>query len=345
MSETLQKKRIEWVDVLRGMAIIGVLLCHYGTALGTFFLRFCVALFFFVSGMMSLSANRFSATEYIKRQSVRLLMPYAVFAVINTVFYFIFNRHIGIGGMADILVTFALGKRNTLVCAPMWFLPCLFIVCAVYRLIREFLKNDTAVLALCFVISAVAKMFFEEPVMVWSANHAFKYLIYYAIGAAVFPYIKNISIKQIFADKLWKKVAFAVFVVIALWYSYRLYTNNLLIVPTSLAAACLMVFVNAIIMIMLCIAIALLLHWFKPLAIIGQNTMGFCLGESISRALLNTAMAVTGFGFAPDSVLKVIVYNFLAMAVSFVVIIIPLNHLCPQLLGKTKKVRKETVTQ
>ena len=73
--------------------------------------------------------------------------------------------------------------------------------------------------------------------------------------------------------------------------------------------------------------------------------MGFCLGESISRALLNTAMAVTGFGFTPDSVLKVIVYNFLAMAVSFVVIIIPLNHLYPQLLGKAKKVKKETVTQ
>jgi hypothetical protein len=106
-----------------------------------------------------------------------------------------------------------------------------------------------------------------------------------------------------------------------------------------------MVFINAIIMIVLCIAIALLLYWFKPLAIIGQNTMGFCLGESISRALLNTAMVVTGFGFAPDSVLKVIVYNLIAMAVSFAVIIIPLNHLCPQLLGKAKKTKKETVMQ
>ena len=345
MDKTLQKKRIEWVDVLRGMAIICVLLCHYDNPFASFAPKFCVALFFFVSGMMSLSSKKLTATEYIKKQAVRLLIPYAVFSVINAVFYYIFNRQIGVKGIVDIILTFIIGKRNTLVCASMWFLPCLFIVCVLYKLIADLLKKNIAIVPACFVISAVAKLFFEEPIMVWSFNHGFKYLIYYAIGAAVFPAVKNIDLAHIFSGKMWQKIAFVIFVVFGLWYAYRMFTNNLLIVPTNLVTACLMVFVNAMVMICLCFALALLLFWFKPLAVIGQNTMGFCLGESISRALVNTAMAVTGIGFAADTQLKVIVFNFLAMAVSYIVIITPLNLLCPQFLGKNKKVKKEKVTQ
>ena len=345
MSKPLQKNRIEWVDVLRGIAIICVMLSHYDIPFAYFAHKFCVALFFFVSGMMSGSSKKLSVVQYTKNQAAKILLPYAIFSFVNAGFYYIFNRGIGIKGIVDIIITFAAGRRNTLACAPMWFLPCLFVVCIIYRLLAQFAKKDLVLVPLCLAVSAVAKMFFEEPIMVWSFNHALKYLVYYAIGAAVFPYLKKVDIKQIAKGALWQKAVFLFVVVFGLWYGYRLYSGKLIIVPANLVTACIMVFVNAMIMVVLCIAISMLLYMIKPLALLGRDTMGFCLGESISRALLNTAMALTGIGFAANTQPKVIVYNFLAMAISYVVIITPLNLFCPQLLGKAKKVKKEKVNQ
>ena len=341
MTNTLVKKRIEWIDVLRGIAIICVMLSHYDIPFAYFAHKFCVALFFFVSGMLSGSAKRFTTIEYIKIQAHRLLLPYAAFSVINAVFYYIFNRSIGIKGIWDILITFALGKRNTLACAPMWFLPCLFITAILYKIISGLLKKDIAVIFFCLAVSAVAKIFFEEPIMVWSFNHALKYLIYYAIGSVLFAVLKKIDAEYLSVLNPWQKCAFVAFIAVGLWYASKLYSNNLLVNPGTLITACIMVFVNAVSVSALCIAVAVLMSRFKPLAVIGRNTLGFCLGESISRALLNTAMAVTGIGFAANTQLKVIVYNFLAMAISYMIIIVPLNTFCPQLLGKPSKRKTE----
>lgn len=345
MTAVLDKKRIEWVDVLRGIAIIFVLLAHYdGSVLGAtyaFAHKFCVALFFFISGMMTSYSADTDFAQYAKKQALRLLVPYTFFALTNTAFYFLFNRHIGIGGMADMLVTYIIGKRNTLATAPMWFLPCLFVVCLLYRVISNILKEHRFIVPVCFIVSAVAKLFFEEPIMLWSINHGFKYLIYYAIGAAAFPQLKNISFSTFKSLPPYKKIILTAAAAIDIWYVYMLYTKGSFIPTYSLASACAMVFVNAMAIICFMTLTAVCISWFKPLGAIGRETLGFCCSESISRALLNTAMAVTGIGFATDSPFKIIAYNFIAMAISYVVIITPLNLLCPVLLGKKAKHKKE----
>ena len=343
MTTVFDKKRIEWVDVLRGIAIIFVLLAHYDPAstgrLYPFAHKFCVALFFFISGMMSLSADKISFAEYAKKQAARILLPYAFFSVVNTLFYYVFNRSIGINGIISMLVTYAIGKRNTLAVAPMWFLPCLFIVCLLYKLIKKLVNNGKALLTVCFILSAAAKMFFEEPVLAWSINHGIKYLIYYAIGAVVFPVLKNADISSFCKCSVWKKAVALLCLAADTWYVWQIYCGRNVIPTSGLAAACAVVFVNAMAVIVFMTALSMLISFFTPLAVIGRETLGFCCAESISRALLNTFMAVTGIGFAANTPLKVVVFNFIAMAISYFVVIIPLSLLCPALLGKKRKTR------
>jgi len=343
MTTVPDKKRIEWVDVLRGIAIIFVLLAHYDPAstgrLYPFAHKFCVALFFFISGMMSLSADKTPFTEYAKKQAARILLPYAFFSVVNTLFYFVFNRNIGIKGIISMLVTYIIGKRNTLAVAPMWFLPCLFVVCLLYKLIKNTVKNDRLLLPVCFVLSSVAKLFFEEPVLVWSINHGIKYLIYYAIGAAVFPVLKTTDIFSFIRLDGWKKAVLLLCLAVDVWYVWCIYCGYSIIPAPNHAAACAVVFVNAMSVIVLMTVLSMVISFFTPLAAIGRETLGFCCAESISRALLNTLMAVTGIGFAANTPLKVVAFNFIAMTISYFVVIVPLSLLCPVLLGKKRKNR------
>ena len=81
---------------------------------------------------------------------------------------------------------------------------------------------------------------------------------------------------------------------------------------------------------------ALALSKIKPIIWIGQNTLGFCCLENINRALLNTAMAVVGFGFVPDNEIKALVHVLASMCIGSV-IIFAVNKVCPQIMGKKKK--------
>lgn len=52
-SSVLVKRRIEWIDQLRGMAVILVILHHAGLrGFGRFILAFHMPLFFFISGLL-----------------------------------------------------------------------------------------------------------------------------------------------------------------------------------------------------------------------------------------------------------------------------------------------------
>ena len=334
MSDILRKDRINWVDAARGITIIFVLLAHYPLEFAGrpayFALGFSVQMFFFISGCLFMQKN-ISVFDYAKKQFFRLLVPYGIFALLNTAVYGLFNRSLGVKAIINILFDFVIAKRNSLICAPMWFLPCLFFVSVLYKILKDILKKNLYIIPVCFIISAVFKMFFEEPILPWSINHGLKYLIYFALGNAIFPYIKNIDIKTFSKNK-------TVFTVTTVFSAYGilLYFQKPLFSPSSLPLICLTVFINALCCISLNVLISVVLSSFAPLREIGKNTLGFCCGESISRAVLNTLFVFSPFKIAAVSPATTLIYNFLAMAVSYFIIILPFNRFFPAAMGKRR---------
>ena len=338
MGNIQNKNRIDWIDVAKGIAIIFVLIIHYDrnaadriAALG---LMFCVQLFFFLSGMFA-NCEKYTLKEYIIRQAKALMLPYAAFSAINIAFHYLFNRNMSAEVFREIIINIILARRNHMLVAAMWFLPCLFLVSLMYKLLTMAIKNKKLLILLCFAASAYAKVFMQEPILPFSANQAVRFLVYFAAGSMLFPYIKDLSLEKFRSQNTKVKAALIVYTLVAAVLIYILYRKEYIIYFVNDFLFYLSLFINTVMIISFVVIISVLLAGFTPLVKIGQNTLGFCCLENINRTFVNTAMAVTGIGFIPDTKLKVVIFNFIAMAIGYVIIVV-INRFCPVLLGKRR---------
>lgn len=338
MGNLQKKNRIAWVDVAKAIAIIFVLIIHYdrraSDRLAALGLMFCVQLFFFLSGMFA-NTEKYSLKEYIQRQAKALMLPYAAFSVINMVFHYLFNRGLPKEVFVEVAVNIVLARRNYMLVAAMWFLPCLFLVSIIYKLLTMLIKDNRLLLLLCFGVSAWAKVFFQEPILPFTANQALRFLVYFAAGSMIFPHIKDISVEKFKEQPKSVKTALIAYTLVAAVLIYILYKKEYIIFFENDFLFYSSLFINTCMIISFVIIVSVMLSWCTPLVKIGQNTLGFCCLENINRTAVNTAMALTGIGFAPDNQLKVVVFNFIAMAMGYVIIMF-INRFCPILFGKSK---------
>ena len=332
------KNRIAWVDAAKGIAMIFVLIIHYDrnasgriSALG---LMFCVQLFFFLSGMFA-GVEKYSLKEYTLRQAKALMLPYVVFSVINFAFHLCFNPQLPVIEIKNIIINIILARRNHMLVAAMWFLPCLFLVSIMYKLLTMVIKNRRLLLAVCFALAACAKFFMQEPMLPFTANQALRFLFYFAAGKEIYPYIKDWSLEKFAVQKPAVKALFVYHTLSSGIVTWLLYKKEYLIYWNSKFVFYASLFVHTVLIISFVIIVSIILAHCIPLVKIGQNTLGFCCLENINRTAVNTAMAVTGIGFIPDNPLKVVVFNFLAMIAGYI-ILIPINRFCPAILGKRK---------
>ena len=331
------KNRIDWIDVMRAAAILLVLLSHYdGGKLSVLANRACVQTFFFISGMFAFS-SKYSLKSYVKKQAETLLLPYGIFAVVNIAFYWLFNRDTPISQLALFAKNFLFAKRNEVLVAAMWFLPCLFFASILYKAIAMLLKKQKYIFPLCFVISAVFKIWFESPVYIFSINQGLKYLVYIALGGVMYPYLKRIK-------RAWHKlpksyhIAVILFFAVDCAYIWRMYVKGYVFWPKSVVMLSAVYFLNVVMCIIFIMTVSILLEKVKPLVWIGRHTLGFCCLESINRALFNTAMAIVGIGFVPNSEIKALVHAVISVCIGSVIVSV-LDKICPIVLGKRKNKR------
>lgn len=148
-------KRMEWIDCVKGLAIIFVVLGHID--MGEHFLcswiySFHVPLFFMISGILlavSQEKNESTAVSiFLLKKAKQLLYPYAVFSLL-AVFY------LAVRGLWDDLIpavkdTLCLNGYSTL-----WFLPALFFSECIFTLIRRSKIPDMAGAALLFLLTVL----------------------------------------------------------------------------------------------------------------------------------------------------------------------------------------------
>lgn len=102
-----KSKRIFYLDVMRLMAIIGIIFCHasityvvsdmgtanfYVSAFFDCFRDFCVPIFVMLSGAL-LIGKRDSLITFFKKRLSRILIPFIFWAAISTIYSFIYLKH------------------------------------------------------------------------------------------------------------------------------------------------------------------------------------------------------------------------------------------------------------
>ena len=194
----ISRERIVWVDAARGIGIMLVALVHVAALTRVYQANtFVLPFFFFLSGL----SCAFSRQEnFISRRVRGLLFPYFVFGLLSFLYWALLERYYRPPGAIDALgafvnIFYAGGGDKYPFNAPLWFLPCLFMLETGYYVMRRFIAARgfrIVLLVLCaiagFAISGVAPFSpaFTLPFRLpWMLDTAMLGIVFYAAGVAL----------------------------------------------------------------------------------------------------------------------------------------------------------------
>ncbi len=199
-----ENKRIEWIDAVRGIVIIMVLLNHSATSAirdhsftvdiqYLFTVTAAMPIMMFISGCsMSISKNRYmqySLREFISKKFKSLLVPYICYAVMIYIIFEICSfipiigdmmDGIGYGGMHPITFFIGLLIGNNEFSIHVWFLYVLFFYEILTFLVFKYLKSNTALYILAIVFHFL--IYFINVSFSLSFENGLAYLIFFAGG-------------------------------------------------------------------------------------------------------------------------------------------------------------------
>lgn len=173
------KKKIEYIDIARGIAIILMIIGHVltqGSVVCNLIYSFHMPLFIFTSGMFFKERD---FKRFIANITKKLLLPYIIVVLIVDICeHKVFSEY-----FSEIL------QPSVTMIGVLWFLPCLAIIKFIFYIFKKISKeNDILLYVLCFVSSMVGyylKDFVTSNVIYDIALFA---LIYYCIGYFLMKY-------------------------------------------------------------------------------------------------------------------------------------------------------------
>lgn len=180
----MEKKRIELVDYLRGLALISVVWFHTAHPA---FLNFSwfIPLLFFISGFCF---HPYEPKTFLKKKINQLLVPMVFFYLIYCLYYFAlyvvkyqelsnFNFHV----FFNVFDLYS-GVESFTINPPLWFIFALLdIQFVMYGLIR-LTRNKYIVLAISLLISIIGSLWLYELPTLFMVSRSSPYFIYFAAG-------------------------------------------------------------------------------------------------------------------------------------------------------------------
>lgn len=209
--------RISWVDNLREIWIILIVLWHCFFPDNSLFIKFLftfhVWLFFFLSGFLFNSEKHNDLILFIKNKFYRLIVPFFIFNLIMFSFYKIKELMWWEVFFVDIDSFFKwifywsyLPNHSEFILTniPTWFLASLFVVSIYYFLLNKFVKNRFYRVIILFLISLL--VYFESKYVVFrfpfSMEISLMAMLFYGLGHSfrkeILVFIEKIDYKYLF---------------------------------------------------------------------------------------------------------------------------------------------------
>lgn len=151
-------KRIKEIDILKGYAMILVILGHLNinNTLRLFIYSFHMPLFFFLSGIVYRTKD-ITFGSYIKKKINDLIIPYIIIMFINYIAYIILYRQINFANTMKYIFCF-----NTIdglpIAGAMWFLTAIFIVYIIAYFVNNKLNKKGHILISIVMFAILGKV-------------------------------------------------------------------------------------------------------------------------------------------------------------------------------------------
>lgn len=329
------QNRIEWVDQVKGFAILLVVYGHNFPITEQFIYTFHMPLFFMVSGFFFPKELDFSV---LRKRFKTLLVPYFFWAFLLFLFWLIIGRQMGRSGSEDLSITqnflgifYSQGGKEFMDWGiPMWFLPCLFVTYLFYFFLNKYLPKKMMILSV-LLMTALGFLYTRlfSINLPWSFNIACVAVFFLMVGNLSFPYLSK-----------WKNKWswFAIPILMSLqWFLYDL-NSKVDMYRSEFGHSEIVFLVNGLVGSFIVILIFKLIPYFKPLSIVGKYTLLILALQLVAMSFIKLCLwkglGITDFSFSEwEKLLYSIVQIILIYPVFLVV-----NYYYPLLNGTTKRI-------
>lgn len=157
----IDSNRVEYVDVLRGIGIILMILGHigFGATFDIYIHAFHMPLFFFVSGFFYQKDSHITFKEFLKKISKQLLIPYLFWGIFCIIFYTIYTR----GNKEILLISlkqmFTINNNGFPIAGALWFLSCMFFCKIILYVLGKNIKKETIFGSICILLMIIGIYF------------------------------------------------------------------------------------------------------------------------------------------------------------------------------------------
>lgn len=188
--------RLAWVDVLKFFGMFAICLGHVGEPAGLalpFVYRYHVHLFFFAAGLFALKHCEEGFGRFCLRKVRALYLPYLFFSLLSiAVFGLLFDA--SASNVASWCLGALVADRSDLLAPPLWFFPCLLVIAVAFEALRRLFRGRLApVVAVAAVLNAATFLYNGGlPQLPLTLDSAAEFLLYYAVGAWAFPWLRGL---------------------------------------------------------------------------------------------------------------------------------------------------------
>lgn len=195
-------KRIDWIDVLKGLGMFFVIWGHClpnnKYRIRKYILSFHMPLFFFASGLTCHKDLNLDFKTFLKKKIKSLLIPYFI---INFIGIIIFGILFKVGVVEEFnLLESIIGvfySHNKVFKAPigqLWFVTALFLTQILFYFINKISKNDKDIFILCLICAIIGYVNSISTYQIygpWHIEAVFTAVMFYFLG---YIFTKNIKI-------------------------------------------------------------------------------------------------------------------------------------------------------
>ena len=197
----IKRKRLEYIDIARGIAIILMVLGHVCQAgwKRTIIFSFHMPLFIIISGMFFKKDEKFK--DSFKKMLKNLIIPYIItITIANVIKYMVYGKIIDIPRLLqEIILGYSNGKtffKEVNGTSVLWFIPFLVACKVTFCIINKLTKDDDILKwIVCLLVTMIGIYFSKIKLFLpWSFDVALACLIFYYIGYILKKYniIENV---------------------------------------------------------------------------------------------------------------------------------------------------------
>lgn len=196
----MQKERIGYIDIVRGLAIILMVMGHmdFGYQFDYYIHAFHVPVWFFISGWFQ--KNNHLGFQNVKRKIHKLIIPYFIWGFLQYPVWILFNR--SANNKLEPLMNLFWENTNLLmpIAGALWFLTCLFFTELIFAFIQNKFKNKINKTAAVFImiITGFSLPHYFQIRLPWAIDVSFVTVGFMAIGYYLKTYFNNEHVKRFF---------------------------------------------------------------------------------------------------------------------------------------------------